>query len=86
MQVLKYRYERLRGVAGRIQQALGDLAGVGEKVQSLLSWRDPRYRRLDTWKFYSTICNNYHPCLLDLSFKSNLFGADYVVFFGFLVL
>ena len=84
MQVLKYRYERLRGVAGRIQQALGDLAGVGEKVQSLLSWRDPRYRRLDTWKFYSTTCN-YHPCLLELSFKSSLFGTDYVAFFGFLV-
>ncbi len=42
-QVFKYRYERLRGVAGRIQNALGDLATMGERVQSLLSWRDPRY-------------------------------------------
>ena len=42
MQVLKHRYERLRGVSGRIQNALGDLASMGEKVQSLLSWRDPR--------------------------------------------
>jgi acyl-CoA synthetase (AMP-forming)/AMP-acid ligase II len=41
-QVLKYRYERLRSVAERIQNALGDLAGVGERVQSLLSWQDPR--------------------------------------------
>lgn len=41
-EVLKFRYERLRGVAGRIQNALGDLASVGEKVHSLLSWRDPR--------------------------------------------
>jgi hypothetical protein len=41
-EVLKYRYERLRGVAGRIQNALGDLATMGERVQSLLSWRDPR--------------------------------------------
>ncbi|CAK9210321.1 unnamed protein product [Sphagnum troendelagicum] len=41
-EVLKYRYERLRGVAGRIQNALGDLAGVGERVHSLLSWQDPR--------------------------------------------
>lgn len=41
-EVLKYRYERLRGVAGRIQNALGDLASMGEKLQSLLSWRDPR--------------------------------------------
>jgi hypothetical protein len=42
LQTLKYRYERLRGVAGRIQNALGDLASMGEKFQSLLSWRDPR--------------------------------------------
>ncbi|CAK9202097.1 unnamed protein product [Sphagnum jensenii] len=41
-EVFKYRYERLRGVAGRIQNALGDLATMGERVQSLLSWRDPR--------------------------------------------
>lgn len=41
-QILKFRYERLRGVAGRIQNALGDLASMGEKVHSLLSWRDPR--------------------------------------------
>lgn len=42
MQVLKHRYERLRGVSGRIQNALGDLASNGEMLQSLLSWRDPR--------------------------------------------
>ncbi|KAG0576152.1 hypothetical protein KC19_5G059000 [Ceratodon purpureus] len=41
-EILKYRYERLRGVAGRIQNALGDLASMGEKTHSLLSWRDPR--------------------------------------------
>lgn len=41
-EILKFRYERLRGVAGRIQNALGDLASMGEKLQSLLSWRDPR--------------------------------------------
>jgi len=41
-EVLKHRYERLRGVSGRIQNALGDLASMGEKLQSLLSWRDPR--------------------------------------------
>ena len=43
MQVLKHRYERLRGVSGRIQNALGDLAGMGERLHSLLSWRDPRF-------------------------------------------
>ncbi len=42
LQVLKHRYERLRGVAGRIQNALGELATMGERVHSLLNWRDPR--------------------------------------------
>jgi hypothetical protein len=41
-EVLKHRYERLRGVSGRIQNGLGELATMGERVQSLLSWRDPR--------------------------------------------
>ncbi|CAK9266232.1 unnamed protein product [Sphagnum jensenii] len=41
-EVLKYRYERLRGVSGRIQNALGGLATMGERLLSLLSWRDPR--------------------------------------------
>ncbi|CAK9238618.1 unnamed protein product [Sphagnum troendelagicum] len=41
-EVLKHRYERLRGVAGRIQNALGELATMGERVHSLLNWRDPR--------------------------------------------
>ncbi|XP_024367662.1 FT-interacting protein 3 [Physcomitrium patens] len=41
-EVLRMRYERLRGVAGRIQNAFGDLASMGEKLNSLLSWRDPR--------------------------------------------
>jgi hypothetical protein len=43
VQVLKHRYERLRGVAGRLQNALGELATTGERLHSLLSWRDPRY-------------------------------------------
>ncbi|XP_024398723.1 FT-interacting protein 3 isoform X1 [Physcomitrium patens] len=41
-EVLKHRYERLRGVAGRIQNGLGSLASMGERFQSLLIWRDPR--------------------------------------------
>jgi len=32
----------LRTVAGRIQTVIGDIATQGERVQSLLSWRDPR--------------------------------------------
>jgi hypothetical protein len=30
-------------VAGRLQNALGDMASLGERLHSLLSWRDPRY-------------------------------------------
>ncbi|BBN13059.1 hypothetical protein MPTK1_6g00440 [Marchantia polymorpha subsp. ruderalis] len=41
-QVLKQRYERLRGFAGRIQNFLGSAATQGERLQALLSWRDPR--------------------------------------------
>lgn len=36
------RYDRLRSIAGRIQTVVGDLATQGERLQSLLSWRDPR--------------------------------------------
>jgi hypothetical protein len=35
-------YDRLRSIAGRIQIVVGDLATQGERLQSLLSWRDPR--------------------------------------------
>ncbi|KAI0519566.1 hypothetical protein KFK09_007017 [Dendrobium nobile] len=41
-QIVKQRYDRLRSVAGRIQMVIGDLAVQGERIQSLLSWRDPR--------------------------------------------
>ncbi|ONK70066.1 uncharacterized protein A4U43_C05F29890 [Asparagus officinalis] len=40
--VVRMRYDRLRSVAGRIQTVVGDLATQGERLQSLLSWRDPR--------------------------------------------
>ncbi|CAH8306352.1 unnamed protein product [Eruca vesicaria subsp. sativa] len=40
--VVKLRYERLRGIASRAQTVVGDIAGQGERVQALLSWRDPR--------------------------------------------
>ncbi|KAF4360634.1 hypothetical protein F8388_011269 [Cannabis sativa] len=39
---VRMRYDRLRSVAGRIQTVVGDIATQGERVQSLLSWRDPR--------------------------------------------
>ncbi|KAL8542371.1 hypothetical protein ACS0TY_003294 [Phlomoides rotata] len=40
--VVRMRYDRLRSVAGRIQTVVGDVATQGERVQALLSWRDPR--------------------------------------------
>ncbi|XP_020585258.1 FT-interacting protein 1-like [Phalaenopsis equestris] len=40
--IVRMRYDRLRSVAGRIQTVVGDLATQGERLLSLLSWRDPR--------------------------------------------
>ncbi|GMH05687.1 hypothetical protein Nepgr_007527 [Nepenthes gracilis] len=39
---IKFRYERLRSIAGNVQAVAGDLATHGERLQSLLNWRDPR--------------------------------------------
>ncbi|GJN01278.1 hypothetical protein PR202_ga18531 [Eleusine coracana subsp. coracana] len=41
-EIIRMRYDRLRSVAGRIQTVVGDIATQGERVQALLSWRDPR--------------------------------------------
>ncbi|KDP28646.1 hypothetical protein JCGZ_14417 [Jatropha curcas] len=41
-EIVRMRYDRLRSVAGRIQTVVGDMATQGERIQSLLSWRDPR--------------------------------------------
>ncbi|CAM8960887.1 hypothetical protein QQ045_005603 [Rhodiola kirilowii] len=41
-EIVRMRYDRLRSIAGRIQTVVGDLATQGERLQSLLSWRDPR--------------------------------------------
>ncbi|XP_010521156.1 PREDICTED: FT-interacting protein 1-like [Tarenaya hassleriana] len=40
--VVRFRYDRLRSVAGRVQTVVGDLATQGERAQALLSWRDSR--------------------------------------------
>ncbi|KAL5981515.1 Multiple C2 domain and transmembrane region protein 7 [Asimina triloba] len=40
--LIRMRYDRLRSVAGRIQTVVGDMASQGERVQGLVSWRDPR--------------------------------------------
>ncbi|WCJ26389.1 C2 calcium/lipid-binding plant phosphoribosyltransferase family protein [Euphorbia peplus] len=40
--LVRMRYDRLRSVAGRIQTVVGDIATQGERLGSVLSWRDPR--------------------------------------------
>ncbi|KAJ0965063.1 hypothetical protein J5N97_026201 [Dioscorea zingiberensis] len=40
--IVRMRYDRLRSVAGRIQTVVGDMATQGERMQGVLSWRDPR--------------------------------------------
>ncbi|XP_072955547.1 multiple C2 domain and transmembrane region protein 14 [Typha angustifolia] len=40
--VVRQRYDRLRAVAARAQTLLGDVAAQGERIEGLLSWRDPR--------------------------------------------
>ncbi|XP_031490469.1 FT-interacting protein 7-like [Nymphaea colorata] len=40
--IVRMRYDRLRNVAGRVQTVVGDLATQGERLQGILSWRDPR--------------------------------------------
>ncbi|XP_051123851.1 FT-interacting protein 1-like [Andrographis paniculata] len=40
--IVRMRYDRLRSVAGRIQTVVGDVATQGERLHSVLSWRDPR--------------------------------------------
>eukprot|EP01018_Ginkgo_biloba_P008478 Gb_38760 [translate_table: standard] len=41
-ELVRVRYDRLRSLAARIQTVLGDCAAQGERIQALLSWRDPR--------------------------------------------
>ncbi|KAF6159949.1 hypothetical protein GIB67_033033 [Kingdonia uniflora] len=44
--IIRMRYDRLRILAARIQTVLGDFATQGERLQALVSWRDPRATRL----------------------------------------
>ncbi|KAL0294639.1 UNVERIFIED_CONTAM: protein QUIRKY [Sesamum radiatum] len=39
-------YDRLRILAARVQTVLGDFATQGERIQALVSWRDPRATKL----------------------------------------
>ncbi|KAF8037277.1 hypothetical protein BT93_B0246 [Corymbia citriodora subsp. variegata] len=44
--IIRARYDRLRLLAARVQTVLGDFATQGERVQALVSWRDPRATKL----------------------------------------
>ncbi|KAI4336037.1 hypothetical protein L6164_014613 [Bauhinia variegata] len=44
--IIRIRYDRLRMLAARVQTVLGDFATQGERVQALVSWRDPRATKL----------------------------------------
>lgn len=39
---VRVRYDKLRMLGARVQTILGDLATQGERVQALVTWRDPR--------------------------------------------
>ncbi|XP_038883610.1 protein QUIRKY [Benincasa hispida] len=41
-EVVRMRYDKLRVIGTRVQSLLGDLATQGERVQALVTWRDPR--------------------------------------------
>ncbi|KAI3454628.1 hypothetical protein Pfo_011291 [Paulownia fortunei] len=45
-EVIRVRYDRLRMLAARVQTVLGDFATQGERIQALVSWRDPRATKL----------------------------------------
>ncbi|GMH17251.1 hypothetical protein Nepgr_019092 [Nepenthes gracilis] len=40
--LVRWRYDKLRSVGATVQSLMGDVAAQGERVQALLSWRDPR--------------------------------------------
>ncbi|KAK7345820.1 hypothetical protein VNO77_16432 [Canavalia gladiata] len=40
--IVRWRYDRLRIVAGRVQTVMGDMATYGERFQELLTCRDPQ--------------------------------------------
>lgn len=41
-ETVRARYDKLRTLGARVQMVLGDLATQGERVQALVTWRDPR--------------------------------------------
>ncbi|CAI9112279.1 OLC1v1012700C1 [Oldenlandia corymbosa var. corymbosa] len=45
-EIIRMRYDRLRLLAARVQTVLGDFATQGERLQALVSWRDPRATKI----------------------------------------
>ncbi|CAK9181044.1 unnamed protein product [Ilex paraguariensis] len=41
-EMVRARYDKLRMLGARVQTVLGDFATQGERVQALVTWRDPR--------------------------------------------
>ncbi|KAJ0503106.1 putative C2 domain, phosphoribosyltransferase, C2 domain superfamily [Helianthus annuus] len=41
-EMVRARYDKLRMLGARVQTVLGDIATQGERVQALVTWRDPR--------------------------------------------
>ncbi|KAK2981386.1 hypothetical protein RJ640_003346 [Escallonia rubra] len=41
-EMVRARYDKLRMLGARVQTLLGDVATQGERVQALVTWRDPR--------------------------------------------
>ncbi|XP_054807047.1 protein QUIRKY [Prosopis cineraria] len=41
-EMVRVRYDKLRMLGARVQTVLGDIAAQGERVQALVTWRDPR--------------------------------------------
>ncbi|KAJ1375324.1 Phosphoribosyltransferase C-terminal [Sesbania bispinosa] len=44
--VVRWRYDRLRTLAGKVQSVVGDIATQGERIHALLNWRDPRATKI----------------------------------------
>ncbi|KAK7295058.1 hypothetical protein RJT34_17961 [Clitoria ternatea] len=40
--IVRWRYDRLRSLAGKVQTVVGHIATQGERVHALVNWRDPR--------------------------------------------
>ena len=42
MDIVRWRYDRLRSLAGKVQSVVGQIATQGERLHALINWRDPR--------------------------------------------